>query len=296
MGGESETPDGRRAVGRILWTVLLLNLAVAAAKLVAGRWLGVISMQADGFHSLTDGAANGVALVGLAVASRPPDENHPYGHQRFETLAALAIGALLALSAWEILASCLARLRGGSVPSPGPLGFAVMGVTVLVNLGVTLYERRQARRLGSALLAADAHHTASDVYASLLVLVALVAARQGWPQLDLVAALVITGIIGWIAARVLRDNGLLLADTALVPAAAMRREALAVDGILSVHKIRSRGRPGQGQADLHVQVRADLRLDEAHALGHRVADRLRERFDLQEVLVHVEPPEAPSDS
>jgi len=281
----------RQRVRRVLWIVLYLNLAVALAKLVIGRASGSLSMVADGFHSLADSASNVVGLVGLAIAARPPDEDHPYGHQRFETLAALAIGGFLTLTAWEILRSCLERVRGGGVIQRTPLALTVMVVTVSVNVGVTIYERRRGRALNSGLLKADARHTLSDVYASLMVIAGLLAAYFGQPGVDVVAAVVITGMIAYAAFLILRENGLLLADTALIEPGAIRAAATEVEGVLSVHKVRSRGREGEGQADLHIQVPADMPLADAHLIGHRVSDHLRERFGLREVLVHVEPPD-----
>ncbi len=115
-------------------------------------------------------------------AGRPPDEDHPYGHRKFETLAALMIGALLALTAWEVLKSCLERLREGGAPEATPLTFWVMGTTLLINLGVSTWERREGARLKSDLLKADAAHTQSDVYASLAVIASLIAARMGFPN------------------------------------------------------------------------------------------------------------------
>ena len=286
-----ELPETDRKVRNTLIWVLVLNLAVAVAKLLVGVLSRSISMVADGFHSLTDGASNVVGLIGISVAGRPPDEDHPYGHRKFETLAALLIGGLLAMTAWEVLQSCVERLRIGTVPEAGPLAFAVMGVTIAVNLAVSTTERRIGRRLGSEVLQADAQHTRSDVYSSLSVIASLVAARLGFPQLDLLAALAITAVIAWAAFKILRENGMLLADTALLPARRMREVALTVPGVLSVHKIRSRAGARGGHADLHVQLRGDLRLDEAHDIGHQVADRLRERLGLRDVLVHVEPPE-----
>ncbi len=283
-------PQNDRAVRRTLLLVLVLNLAVAVAKLLVGGLSRSISMVADGFHSLTDTASNVVGLIGISLARRPPDEDHPYGHRKFETLAALLIGGLLAATAWQVLQSCFERLRSGTVPEVGRLSFGVMGATMAVNLAVSFYERRRGERLQSEVLRADAEHTRSDVYSSLAVIASLVAARLGYPQLDLIAALWITVVIARAAFKILRENGMLLADTALLPAAQVREVALMVPGVLSVHKIRSRGGRRGGHADLHVQVRGDLRLDEAHAIGHRVANRLREELGLRDVLVHVEPP------
>jgi len=280
-----------QSVRKTLVWVLVLNLVVATAKLAVGWLSSSISMVADGFHSLTDSASNIVGLIGLSLAGRPPDEDHPYGHRKFETLAALMIGALLALTAWEVLKSCLERLREGGTPEATPLTFWVMATTLLINLGVSTWERREGARLKSDLLKADAAHTQSDVYASLAVIASLIAARMGFPQLDLVAAVVITLVIARAAFQILKENGMLLADTAMLPAEEVASVATEVPGVLSVHKIRTRATSRGGNADLHVQVDRKLPLDEAHEIGHRVADRLKETLHFEDVLVHVEPPD-----
>jgi len=289
---EGEATAARdRSIRRILIVVLFLNVAVAVAKLIVGGLSASISMVADGFHSLTDGASNVVGLVAMSIAGRPPDEDHPYGHRKFETLAALIIGALLALTAWEVLKSLIERLREGSEPEVSSLTFVVMIATIAINIGVTTWEHRAARKYKSVILRADAAHTRSDVFASLAVILSLVAARLGYPQLDLVAALVITVMIARAAFQILRDSGLLLTDTAILPASEIESAALRVPGVISVHKIRSRRDPKGGHVDLHVQVGGDLPLEEAHGIGHQVADLLRDELDLPDVLVHVEPPQ-----
>jgi cation diffusion facilitator family transporter len=278
------------SIRRTLLGVLGLNLLVAVAKLVVGSLIASISMVADGFHSLTDSASNVVGLIGISASARPPDEDHPYGHRKFETLAALIIGGLLAMTAWEVLKSCIERLRVGGAPEVTPLAFVVMGATMIINLAVSSYEGRQGARLDSEILKADAAHTRSDFYSSLAVVLSLVAAQFGYPQLDVVAALAITLIIARAAFKILKENGMLLADTALLPAARVREVVMGVPGVESVHKIRSRAGTLGGHADLHVQLRPDLRLDEAHGIGHLVAEELRRELGLRDVLVHVEPP------
>lgn len=272
--------------------VLFLNVGVALAKLIVGWLTSSISMVADGFHSLTDGASNVVGLIAMSIARRPPDEDHPYGHRKFETLAALIIGGLLALTAWEVLKSSFERLREGGEPQVTTLSFVVMGVTIAINLAVATWESRAARKYESHLLHADSAHTRSDVFSSLAVIASLIAARIGYPQLDVIAALLITAVIAMAAFRILRGSGLLLTDTAILPASQIEAVALQVPGVLSVHKIRSRKGPRGGHADLHVQVDAELPLNEAHDIGHQVAGRLREKLGLPDVLVHVEPPDS----
>ncbi len=274
----------------MLAIVLALNLAVAAAKLLVGWLIDSISMMADGFHSLTDSAANVVGLAGVTLAARPPDEDHPYGHHKIETLTALFIGGLLALTAWEVLKSCVERLHTGGAPEVTAASLAVMVVTIVVNLAVSTYERRRGRSLASDVLKADALHTRSDVYVSLGVILSLLAARWGYPQVDLLAALVITAIIARAAFRILRRSAERLVDPAVLPVERVHEVALAVPGVEGVHKVRTRGRPGAGYADLHVQLRPDLRLDQAHVIGHLVVERLRRELGLADVVVHVEPP------
>ncbi len=247
-------------------------------------------MVADGFHSLTDSASNVIGLIGISWAARPPDHDHPYGHWKFETVATLMIGGLLTMSAWEILRGSIARLRTGGAPEVGSVAFTVMAATMVVNLVVAVYERRQGHRLNSELLLADAAHTRSDLLVSLAVIASLVAVRLGYPLVDLGVAVVLAGVIAQAALSILRRSLVRLTDTAAVPAGVIKELALSVDGVQGVHRVRSRLAPEGGYADLHIQVRPDLRLDQAHAIGHRVADRLREELELVDVITHVEPP------
>ncbi|HWR98882.1 MAG TPA: cation diffusion facilitator family transporter, partial [Candidatus Methanoperedens sp.] len=165
-----------RRVRFVLWAILGLNLAVAAAKYFYGLATASIAMQADGFHSLFDGTSNVVGLIGLAVAVRPPDRDHPYGHAKYETYAAAIIGAMLLLASWKVGAAAWTRLANGGEPPRVDAGsFVVMLVTLGVNIGVAAWERRVGKDLRSELLIADASHTGSDILVSVGVLAGLVA-------------------------------------------------------------------------------------------------------------------------
>src|SRR5205809_1569446 len=168
----SETTDRalerRDRIARVLWGILWLNLAVAVAKLAYGWRSHAIAMTADGIHSLLDGSSNIVALVGVAVARKPPDSNHPYGHRKYETFAALGVAAMMFFGCMEILAAALERWRHPRLVDITGSGFVVLIATIVVNLFVATIERREGRRLQSELLASDAAHTGSDVLASLL--------------------------------------------------------------------------------------------------------------------------------
>src|SRR5262249_30054605 len=151
----------------------------------------------DGFHSLTDAASNVVGLVGVRAASRPPDADHPYGHRKFETVAAGSITVFMVLLLIEVLRNALNRLSGREAPAEiSAMTFVVMLVTVAVNVIVVRYESREAERLGSEVLLADAMQTRGDVWTSVTVIVALAGARAGFAILDPIAALVVAGFIG----------------------------------------------------------------------------------------------------
>jgi hypothetical protein len=184
--------DRYSEVARVLGRVLILNLAIALAKIGFGYASGAISILSDGFHSLTDSASNIVGLIGIRAAGRPPDDDHPYGHRKYETVAAAAVTVFLALLVIEVLRNAFNHLTGRSeLHEISTASFVVMLVTVGVNLGVVAYESRAAARLGSEVLLADAMQTRGDVWSSLTVIGALVGARLGVPILDPLAALVV---------------------------------------------------------------------------------------------------------
>src|SRR4051794_31861806 len=154
--------------------VLLLNLVVAMAKIAFGYASGAISILSDGFHSLTDSASNVVGLVGIRVAGRPPDADHPYGHRKYETVAAAVLAVFLLLMFVEVLRNAFNHLSGRIAPNMiSVASFVVMLGTIGVNLFVVRYESRAAERLSSEVLLADALQTRGDVWSSLTVIFAL---------------------------------------------------------------------------------------------------------------------------
>ena len=277
-------------VGRVLWLILGLNVAVAAAKLVYGWVTGAIAVSADGVHSLLDGSSNIVGLVGIQVAARPPDRSHPYGHRKFEAFAALTIAMLLVLACTRILFAALARLRTPHAPEIGVAGYVVMGATILVNLAVAHYERAAGRRLRSEVLLADADHTRSDVWSSLLVVGSFIAVRSGFPLADAVTALIIAGIIGWAAVGIVVRSAATLADASRVSEEEVEAIALSVPGVRGSHGVRSRGAAGDVHVDLHILVDPRQPISEAHDIGHQVEGAVRAALpDVTDVVVHVEP-------
>jgi len=271
--------------------VLVLNLIVAIAKLVLGYATGAVSVVSDGFHSLADSASNIIGLVGLRIARKPPDLDHPYGHRKFETLAAAGIFVFLLLAVLEIGRSALKRLAAPAAPAVTWISFGVMIATLLVNLGVVRYEAGEGRRLESELLRADAMHTRSDVFATIGVLVSLVFVTIGFPLLDPLVGVAIAMLIGHTSYEIARDASGILSDKIVLDEEDIRRVVMSVPEVLGCHHIRTRGSLDHVFLDLHVWFPADARLRDAHLFSHVVKDRLMERFpQIADAIIHIEPP------
>jgi cation diffusion facilitator family transporter len=280
------------AVTRVLVIVLFLNLAVALAKIVAGYATGAISMLSDGFHSLTDCASNGVGLVGVHLARQPPDDDHRYGHRKYETVAAAAVTVFLSLVVVEVLRNALSSLTGKAAPvQVTAASFVVMLVTVGINLAVVAYEGRAARRLGSEVLLADAMQTRSDVWTSLGVIGALLGARLGLAILDPLAGVLVAGFIAHSGYQIASATTGILSDRMVIADVDIERVVLDVHGVVGCHHIRTRGSADHVFLDLHVWLPPDMPLTEAHALSHVVKDRLMTRYpQIVDAIIHIEPP------
>ncbi|HTM27594.1 MAG TPA: cation diffusion facilitator family transporter [Vicinamibacterales bacterium] len=285
------TAARHEAVSRVLTRVLVLNLGVAVAKLVLGYATGAVSVLSDGFHSLADSGSNVMGLIGLRAARKPPDVDHPYGHRKFETLAAGGIFVFLLLAVIEIGRSALKRLGSSVPPEVGSVSFAVMIATLLINVAVVRYEARAGRRLTSELLLADSAHTRSDVFATIGVLISLTAVALGYPQMDPLAGVAIAILIGRTSYEIARDTSGILSDRVVIDEDDIRRVVMSVPEVLGCHRIRTRGPLDHVFLDLHVWLPADARLSAAHSLSHVVKDRLMERFpQIADAIIHIEPP------
>jgi cation diffusion facilitator family transporter len=290
------SPDRYGEVARVLVGVLALNVAVAAAKIAFGYTSGAISILSDGFHSLTDAASNIVGLIGIHAARQPPDEDHPYGHRKYETVAAAAVTVFLLLVVVEVLRNAFNQLTHRALaPDISSASFVVMLVTVAVNIAVVSYETRAGERLRSEVLIADATQTRGDVWSSMTVIAALAGARLGIPILDPLAALVVAGFIAHAGYQVARATTGILSDRIVLSDAELERVVMSVPGVVGCHQIRTRGASDHVFLDLHVWLPPDMRLTEAHDLSHVVKDRLMARYpQIADAVIHIEPPPAES--
>ncbi|MGB5932494.1 MAG: cation-efflux pump [Anaerolineae bacterium] len=282
--------DKFRAIRRVLLITLALNLLATLAKMWVGYLTGSLSIVAGGFDSLFDSASNVIGLVGISFAVRPPDEEHPYGHRKFETLAAIGISLLLFVTCVEIVQSAAARLTSRAVPQINLWSFAALFFSMGVQLFTTLYERRRGRELKSEFLLADAGHTSADIYITLSVIVGLIFVRLGYPIVDALLALGIAGVIAKIGIDIIRSSSAILMDRAMVSGREIERLVMGVEGVESCHRIRSRGPEDDIHIDLHIHVAPETLVDRAHAIAHEVQQKVvKEIPGAQDVVVHVEP-------
>ena len=292
IGDSNGNPGRYRAIARVLVRVFVLNLAVALAKIGFGYVSGAVSVLSDGFHSLIDASSNVVGLIGIRAASQPPDEDHPYGHRKFETVASGAFLLFAGLVVLEVLRNAINHLIGKTPDKQiTPASFVVMTVTVAVNLFVIWYEGREAKRLSSEMLAADAMQTRADVWSSLTVIAALAGTRFGWPLLDPLAALVVAAFIAYGGWQIFNATTGILSDRVVMSDRDVEQVVMSVPGVLGCHHIRTRGSEDHVFLDLHVWMAADMRLDDAHHISHVVKDKLMARYPgIADAIIHIEPP------
>lgn len=275
----------RREILRVLWVVLELNWAVAAMKLLVGMMSGSLTVLADGFHSLLDGANNIIGIVAVRLGGQPPDANHPYGHQKFENAAAMAIGGLVMLLCWEVLESAWQALMRlvheppAEAPAAAiePLWLLLMLTTLAINKVVATWEHRAGVRLGSPVLKADATHTNSDILVTCFSLVSLLLSPL-LPWLDPILALAVVGFLmraGW---SILGETINAITDHVRLDPQHVRDIAEQVPGVLNCHSIRSHGAENDIHLDLHILVGEECTAREAEEIEHRVRACLYREF------------------
>lgn len=275
----------------VLARVLVLNLVVVAIKLIVGLRTGALSVLGAALESSLDLLNNVVGMILVTVAARAPDETHPYGHAKFETLGALAIVTFLSISCFELLREGIVQVRRADSPNtPSILEVVLVGLTLAVNAVVVIYERRRGRELSSSFLMADAAHTHSDLYVTLLALASLGLTRIGLGALDPVLALLVALIIAWNGYQILRETVPILVDERGLDSADVRRLVERIPRIAEVRSVRSRaGASGVVFAEVTVGVAGSTSVADAHAIADEVEARIAEALGASEVVVHVEP-------
>jgi len=287
-----DSEDRFQKIRRILVYILILNWGVAGAKLIYGWLTRSASMTADGFHSFSDGSSNIIGLVGIWIASRPIDENHPYGHKKYETLTSVGISVFLFLVCINVVREGVVRFFHPLVPEVTAKSFLVMGITLAINVAVMIYETRMGRALKSDILISDALHTRADILTSSAVIVSLIGITLGYPILDPIASLVIAVFIAYAGVDILKESSRVLSDGVAIRIDEIERVVLSIKGVKKCHQIRSRGRPDDIHIDLHVLVDPDMHVHTAHHLSYAIENKIKRDFrGVTDVVVHMEPME-----
>lgn len=277
-------------VRKVLYITLALNVIVSVTKLIYGYATGSVGILSDGFHSFFDGVSNVVGLIGIWVASNPPDEEHPYGHKKYETLFTIIISVMIFLTSWQILLRVIESFKGGKAATIGLESFAVMGFTFAVNVFVMLYEAKRGRELKSDFLMADSMHTKSDLLVSTAVIAGLILTRLGFKSADPLAGIVIAVFIAKIGYNILKRASDVLVDSTRLSAVDVKRSVMCVEGVKGCHKIRTRGLETAIHIDMHVLVDSDLPMVKAHDVANRIEEKLRCDFpEVVDVVIHIEP-------
>jgi cation diffusion facilitator family transporter len=279
-----------KGVRFVLIYTMVLNLVATVAKVAVGYLTGSLSLLADGLDSFFDSFSNVIGLFAIYVARRPPDEDHPYGHRRYEILMTLIVSGLLFLTCFQILKSAYERFVNPVEPRISLWSFLALLVSIAVHVYVALYEERRGKELKSEFLVADALHTRADIFVSVGVMAGLVVVHFGYPIIDTALAVVIALMIAKIGFEIIRSGTRILSDAAIIEVNQVAEIVRQVPGVESFHHIRSRGQEDDMHLDLHIRVAPQMPLEEAHQVAHEVQRQIQARIPgVRDVIIHVEP-------
>ncbi|MBF0541637.1 MAG: cation transporter [Nitrospirae bacterium] len=287
-----------RSIGvrKVILITLGFNLLVGLTKIIYGMIVNSVAIMSDGIHTLFDGFNNIMGLVGIYYASRTPDEKHPYGYRKFETVLTIFIGVMMFFTAYTIFHRAFESFISNQPSTAGLEAFLVMLVTLSVNFFVSAYERKKGLELNSEFLVADAGYTRSDVYVTLGVIAGLILARLGFSKADPIVGMIVGFIVAWMGVTIFRNTIAILVDESVLDSHDIMERVCAIDGVESCHKIRSRGPEGNVFIDLHVQVDPLISVNDGHEIANVVKKDLKTKISgVVDVVVHIEPVTKPED-
>ncbi len=282
--------DTSKKVKQVLILTLLLNLIVALAKVLYGYFTNSISITSDGFHSMFDGLSNIIGLVGIWIASHPPDEQHPYGHKKFETLFTIAISFMIFMTCFQILKKVFFSFKEDSKTIVTTASFLIMLSTMAVNIFVARYETKKGRELKSDFLIADAMHTKSDILASIAVIAGLVLVKLGYTLADSIVGMIITFFIARMGYEILKKATDTLVDTVCINTSVIESVVSKVEGVKCCTDIRSRGTQNAIYLDMTISIAPDMTIEKAHDISDQIEDIIKTELpSVVDVVVHIEP-------
>lgn len=286
----SHRTDRNDAIRRVLQGLLVANIAVVLVKLVVSWSTGSLAVLGDAIHSSVDALNNVLGLAVMRVAAKGPDDEHPYGHAKFESLGALVVVVFLSVTIFELMKGAIGRLaRPAESLQVDTLQGVLLGLTLVINVWVSWYETRAGRRLKSELLLADAAHTRVDVFITAAVIMGLILSRRGHAWADSVLALIVALLIARVGFQIFRRSMPTLVDERALEGGTIQQVAEGVPGVMSAYAIRSRTAADVRFAELTIAVDGKENVAAAHRIADQVEQRLRDNLEVQEIVVHVEP-------
>ena len=289
---DQDHPERERAARKSTWVSVLVNLVLTVAQVLAGIVSGSQALVADGIHSLSDLASDFVVLLALRHSRKEADEDHHYGHQRYENAASLVVGALLLAVGVGMLWAAASKLRAPELIAPvNPLALWVALATLVAKEGLFRYMLAVAQRVRSSLLVANAWHARSDAASSLVVAVGIGGNLLGWGLLDPIAALVVGLMVTkmgwdfvWDALHDLTDRAASEEQTRRI-----EQEILATPGVRGLHDLRTRKTGDMILVDVHIEIDGDQTVRDGHEIAEEVHRRVMQRHPVLSVMTHTDP-------
>lgn len=269
----------------------VVDLVLGVLKIVTGYIASSQALAADGVHSLSDLATDFMVIWAAREASREPDANHPYGHQRIETLGTIVLGIVLVVVAAGIAWDAAASAMSGEVSTPGFSALIVAAASVFSKEAVFRYTMKVANRLDSELLRSNAWHSRSDALSSVVVIVGVAGSIMGYTYFDALAAIVVAVMILWVGGKMTWRGVADLIDTGVQPGRVREIEETVNDvhGVRDVHDLRTRRMGNEIYLDGHVRVDPKVSVSEGHRIGEAVRHRLRNEFsDITDITIHID--------
>ena len=286
---------------RVSVHTIIGNLVLSVLKLLAGIFANSVAMVSDAVHSLTDIASTGFVIIGVRMAGRKADKDHPYGHERMECVAAILLAAVLCgtgvLIGWQGV-NRIIEGQSGALAAPGALALIAALISIAVKEGMYWYTRAAAKKTGSGAMMADAWHHRSDGLSSIGSFAGILGARLGFPILDPIACLVICAFILKVSADIFLDAIGKMTDRACDESVEneLRAAVLSREGVLGIDSLTTRLFGNRIYVDVEISVDGDIPLRSAHDVAHRVHDCLETGFPkVKHCMVHVNPAEPPPD-
>lgn len=289
--------DTEKVAMRVSKVTIVGNFILAAFKLLAGFIAHSGAMISDAVHSASDVFSTIIVIIGIKIAGKESDKEHPYGHERMECVAAVVLATVLAVTGLGIGGSAVRSIAAGSYEEsavPGFLALVAAVISIVVKEAMFWYTRNAAVKIDSSALMADAWHHRSDALSSVGALIGIAGARMGYPVLDAVASLVICVFIEKAAYEIFMDAIDKMVDKACDDETQdrIRTCVLAQEGVLGIDLLQTRVFGNKIYVDLEIRADGNKRLRETHDIAERVHDRIEQDFPkIKHIMVHVNPVE-----